>query len=250
MNNNNAYAIIWDVWEGNMATDEAIIEVKNLYKFYKAGDTYVHALDGVSFTINKGEFCAIIGPSGSGKSTLLNMLAGLEPPTRGEIIIAGKHIEKYTENQLVGFRRENTGFIFQSYNLIPTMNAVDNVSLPLMFRGMPKEERIKRAKHYLKLVGLENQMYHNGNAMSGGQQQRVGIARALAMDPKIIFADEPTGNLDTKTTMDVLQLMRNIVEKRGQTLIMVTHDKRIASYADRQIMIVDGKIAKEGEDIV
>ena len=250
MNNNNTYAIIWDVWEGDMATDEAIIEVKNLYKFYKAGDTNVHALDGVSFTINKGEFCAIIGPSGSGKSTLLNMLAGLEPPTRGKIIIDGKHIEKYTENQLVGFRRENTGFIFQSYNLIPTMNAVDNVSLPLMFRGMPKEERIKKAKHYLKLVGLENQMYHNGNAMSGGQQQRVGIARALAMDPKIIFADEPTGNLDTKTTMDVLQLMRNIVEKRGQTLIMVTHDKRIASYADRQIMIVDGKIAKEGEDIV
>ena len=229
-----------------MATDEAIIEVKNLYKFYKAGDTYVHALDGVSFTINKGEFCAIIGPSGSGKSTLLNMLAGLEPPTRGKIIIDGKHIEKYTENQLVGFRRENTGFIFQSYNLIPTMNAVDNVSLPLMFRGMPKEERIKRAKHYLKLVGLENQMYHNGNAMSGGQQQRVGIARALAMDPKIIFADEPTGNLDSKTSDEVMSLLKTMIKKYNQTLVMITHDETIAQMADRVIYIEDGKVVKGG----
>jgi len=222
---------------------EIIIEVKGLYKYYKAGNEYVHALDGVDFTIKRGEFCAIIGPSGSGKSTLLNMLAGLEKPTKGEIIIAGKHIEKLSENQLVAFRRENVGFIFQSYNLLQTMNALDNVALPLMFRGVAKKKRNDIAKNYLKLVGLEDHMYHKGNAMSGGQQQRVGIARALAVNPKIIFADEPTGNLDTKTTSEVLDLMREIVRTQKQTLIMVTHDPVIANFADRQIKIVDGKIS-------
>lgn len=226
----------------NIRKGETIIEVKNLFKFYKAGSEYVHALDGVDFRINRGEFCAIIGPSGSGKSTLLNMLAGLEKPTKGEIIIAGKHLENLNENQLVSFRRNNVGFIFQSYNLLQTMNAIDNVAMPLMFRGVSKKERIEKAKKYLKLVGLEKQMYQRGNAMSGGQQQRVGIARALAMDPKIIFADEPTGNLDSKTTMEVLNLMKEIVEKEEQTLIMVTHDPKIAGFADRQIRIVDGKI--------
>jgi ABC transporter related protein len=222
---------------------EIIIEVNGLYKYYKAGNEYVHALDGVDFTIKRGEFCAIIGPSGSGKSTLLNMLAGLEKPTKGEIIIAGKHIEKLSENQLVAFRRENVGFIFQSYNLLQTMNALDNVALPLMFRGVAKKKRNDIAKNYLKLVGLEDHMYHKGNAMSGGQQQRVGIARALAVNPKIIFADEPTGNLDTKTTSEVLDLMREIVRTQKQTLIMVTHDPVIANFADRQIKIVDGKIS-------
>jgi hypothetical protein len=222
---------------------DIIIEVKGLYKYYKAGNEYVHALDGVDFTIKRGEFCAIIGPSGSGKSTLLNMLAGLEKPTKGEIIIAGKHIEKLSENQLVAFRRENVGFIFQSYNLLQTMNALDNVALPLMFRGVAKKKRNDIAKNYLKLVGLEDHMYHKGNAMSGGQQQRVGIARALAVNPKIIFADEPTGNLDTKTTSEVLDLMREIVRTQKQTLIMVTHDPVIANFADRQIKIVDGKIS-------
>lgn len=222
---------------------DIIIEVKGLYKYYKAGNEYVHALDGVDFTIKRGEFCAIIGPSGSGKSTLLNMLAGLEKPTKGEIIIAGKHIEKLSENQLVAFRRENVGFIFQSYNLLQTMNALDNVALPLMFRGVAKKKRNDIAKNYLKLVGLEDHMYHKGNAMSGGQQQRVGIARALAVNPKIIFADEPTGNLDTKTTSEVLDLMHEIVRTQKQTLIMVTHDPVIANFADRQIKIVDGKIS-------
>ena len=222
---------------------EIIIEVNGLYKYYKAGNEYVHALDGVDFTIKRGEFCAIIGPSGSGKSTLLNMLAGLEKPTKGEIIIAGKHIEKLSENQLVAFRRENVGFIFQSYNLLQTMNALDNVALPLMFRGVAKKKRNDIAKNYLKLVGLEDHMYHKGNAMSGGQQQRVGIARALAVNPKIIFADEPTGNLDTKTTSEVLDLMHEIVRTQKQTLIMVTHDPVIANFADRQIKIVDGKIS-------
>nr|WP_252198489.1 ABC transporter ATP-binding protein [Clostridium sp. MCC353] len=221
-----------------------IIEVKDLYKIYRVGETKVYALNGVDFTMYKGEFCAIVGPSGSGKSTLLNMLAGLEKPTKGQIVIAKTHIEKMTENQLVAFRRKHVGFIFQSYNLLQTMNAVENVALPLSFRGIPKKIRNKKAVKYLKLVGLEKQMKHKANEMSGGQQQRVGIARALAVDPQIIFADEPTGNLDTKTTMEVLNLMRKVVREQNQTLVMVTHDNHIASYADRQFHIVDGKILK------
>ncbi|MEG0369348.1 MAG: ABC transporter ATP-binding protein, partial [Hungatella sp.] len=221
-----------------------MIQVKNLYKIYTVGETKVYALNGVDFTIYKGEFCAIVGPSGSGKSTLLNMLAGLEKPTRGEIVIAKTHIEKMTENQLVAFRRQQVGFIFQSYNLLQTMNAVENVALPLSFRGVPKKERNETAKKFLTLVGLAKQMKHKANEMSGGQQQRVGIARALAVSPQIIFADEPTGNLDSKTTMEVLELMRKVVRENHQTLIMVTHDNHIASFADRQFHIVDGKILK------
>ena len=230
-----------------MKETEKIIQVKNLYKIYKVGHTKVYALNGVDFSLNKGEFCAIVGPSGSGKSTLLNMLAGLEKPTKGQIVIAGTHIEKMTERQLVTFRREHVGFIFQSYNLIQTMNAVENVALPLTFRGVDKKTREEKAKKYLKLVGLEKQMKHMANEMSGGQQQRVGIARALAVDPQIIFADEPTGNLDSRTTMDVLKLMKQIVREEQQTLIMVTHDNHLASFADKQIHIVDGKITRIDE---
>ncbi len=221
-----------------------IIEVKNLYKIYRVGETKVYALGGVDFTMYKGEFCAIVGPSGSGKSTLLNMLAGLEKPTKGEIIIDRIHIEKMKENELVAFRRKRVGFIFQSYNLLKTLNAVENVALPLSFRGMPRRRRNEIARKYLKLVGLEKQMNHMANAMSGGQQQRVGIARALAVNPSIIFADEPTGNLDSKTTMEILKLMRRIVREQNQTLVMVTHDNHLASYADRQFHIVDGRIFK------
>ena len=221
-----------------------MIRVKNLYKIYKVGKNKVYALNGVDFTMYKGEFCAIVGPSGSGKSTLLNMLAGLEKPSKGEIVIAGKHMERMNENQLVGFRRENVGFIFQSYNLLQTLNAVENVALPLSFRGVPRKIRNEKAKKYLKLVGLEKQMKHMANEMSGGPQQRVGIARALVVKPKIIFADEPTGNLDSKTTMEILALMRRIVQEQNQTLVMVTHDNHLATYADRQFHIVDGKILK------
>ncbi|WP_333649046.1 ABC transporter ATP-binding protein [Lacrimispora sp.] len=221
-----------------------MIQVKDLYKVYQVGNTKVYALNGVDFTIYKGEFCAIVGPSGSGKSTLLNMMAGLEKPSKGEIVIAGKHIEKLSENHLVAFRRKHVGFIFQSYNLLKTMNAVENVALPLSFRGVPKKIRNEKAKEYIKLVGLEKQMKHLANEMSGGQQQRVGIARALASDPQIIFADEPTGNLDSKTTKEILNLMQRIVREQNQTLIMVTHDNYIAQFADRQFHIVDGKIFK------
>ena len=227
---------------------EVVIRVRDLYKVHRMGDTKVYALNGVDLDIRRGEFCAITGPSGSGKSTLLNMLAGLEHPSKGEIVIAGKHIEKLNEKQLVTFRRERVGFIFQSYNLIATMDAVENVALPLSFRGMGKAKRAKRAKEYLKLVGLERFMTHMPNQMSGGQQQRVGIARALAVDPQIIFADEPTGNLDSKTTMEVLKLMQTIVRERNQTLVMVTHDNNLATYADRIIKIIDGKIVSIEEN--
>lgn len=221
-----------------------IIQVKDLYKIYRVGTNKVRALNGVDFTMYQGEFCAIVGPSGSGKSTLLNMLAGLEKPTKGEIVIAGEHIEKMTENQLVAFRRGHVGFIFQSYNLLQTLNAVENVALPLSFRGVPKKIRNEKAKKYLKLVGLEKHMKHMANDMSGGQQQRVGIARALVVNPKIIFADEPTGNLDSRTTMEVLKLMQQIVREQNQTLVMVTHDNHLATFADRQFHIVDGKIVR------
>lgn len=223
---------------------KVVIEVKDLYKIFKVGSTKVRALNGVSFKVYEGEFCAIVGTSGSGKSTLLNMLAGLEKPTKGEIIIAGHHIERMNENTLVRFRRENVGFIFQSFNLLGTMNAVENVALPLSFRGMPKEMRMKKAMKMLKLVGLKNHANHKPNQMSGGQQQRVGMARALVVDPKIMFADEPTGNLDSKTSKNMMALMRKVVNEQKKTLVMVTHDDSLAAIADKVIRIVDGKIVK------
>lgn len=219
-----------------------VIRVKDLYKIYRVGETKVRALNGVDFEIYKGEFVAIVGTSGSGKSTLLNMLAGLEKPTKGQIIIGKTHMEKLTEKQLVAFRREKVGFIFQSYNLLNTMNAIENVALPLSFRGVSKKDRLKKAREFMSLVGVADQEKHMPNQMSGGQQQRVGIARALVVNPQIIFADEPTGNLDSKTTMEVLRLMQRIVREQQQTLVMVTHDNHLASYADRRIRIVDGKI--------
>ena len=219
-----------------------VIRVKNLYKIYKVGDIKVRALDGLDFDIYKGEFVAIVGASGSGKSTLLNMLAGLEKPTKGEIEIGKVHIEKMTERQLVSFRREKVGFIFQAYNLLNTMNALENVALPLSFRGVSRRLRLKEARKFMDLVGVGGQAKHMPNQMSGGQQQRVGIARALVVNPQIIFADEPTGNLDSKTTMEVLRLMQKIVREQNQTLVMVTHDNNLASYADRRIRIMDGRI--------
>ena len=225
-----------------------VIQVKNLKKIYYVGETSVHALNGVDFTIYKGEFCAIVGTSGSGKSTLLNMLAGLEKPSAGEIIIAGKRVEKMTESELVTFRREHVGFIFQSFNLMPTLNAIENVALPLTFRGMKKSEREKLARGALRLVGLNKTMFHRPTQMSGGQQQRVGVARALVLRPEIIFADEPTGNLDSVTSEEVMDLMRLIVEEQKMTLIMVTHDNHLATYADRIFRIIDGKIVSIEEN--
>lgn len=221
-----------------------VIEVKDLYKIYKVGASKVRALNGVDFKVYEGEFCAIVGTSGSGKSTLLNMLAGLEKPTKGEIVIAGHHIEKMNENKLVRFRRKNVGFIFQSFNLIGTMNAMENVALPLSFRGMSKDLRLKKAMKMLKLVGLKEHAFHKPNQMSGGQQQRVGMARALVVNPKIMFADEPTGNLDSRTSKEMMDLMRKVVNEQKKTLVMVTHDDSLAAIADKVIRIVDGRIVK------
>ena len=225
-------------------TREPAIQVKNLYKIFRVGNEKVRALNGVDLTIYKGEFCAIVGTSGSGKSTMLNMLAGLEKPTKGEVIVAGEHLEKMNENQLVKFRREHLGFIFQSFNLLGTMNAIENVALPLTFRGVDKKIREAKAVEILKLVGLPKHMKHRPNEMSGGQQQRVGVARALVLDPEIIFADEPTGNLDSKTSAEVLGLMRKVVTEKNQTMVMVTHDNHLAGFADRIFHIIDGKIVK------
>ena len=222
-----------------------LITIKDIYKIYNEGkESGVRALDGVSFEIHRGEFCAIVGTSGSGKSTLLNMLAGLERPTKGEVVINGSHIEKMGEDDLVRFRRENVGFIFQSFHLIGTMNALENVALPLMFRGEAPKSRLKKADRMLNLVGLSRHKKHMPNQMSGGQQQRVGVARALVADPAIIFADEPTGNLDSHTSEDVMRLMRKVVQEQGKTLVMVTHDDHLAEYADRVFHIIDGKIVK------
>ena len=225
-------------------TREPAIQVKNLYKIFRVGDEKVRALNGVDLTIYKGEFCAIVGTSGSGKSTMLNMLAGLEKPTKGEVVVAGQHLENMTENQLVKFRREKVGFIFQSFNLLGTMNAIENVALPLTFRGVDKKVREAKAVKMLKLVGLSKHMLHRPNEMSGGQQQRVGVARALVLDPEIIFADEPTGNLDSHTSAEVLGLTRKVVQEKNQTMVMVTHDNHLAGFADRIFHIIDGKIVK------
>ena len=223
---------------------DKVIEIKNLYKLYRVGDSVVRALNGVDFEIYEGEFCAIVGTSGSGKSTLLNMLAGLEKPTKGEVIIGGQHMETLNEDGLVKFRRENVGFIFQSFHLIGTMNALENVALPLSFRGEGRASRLKKADKMLDLVNLKKHKRHLPNQMSGGQQQRVGVARALDVDPKIIFADEPTGNLDSHTSEEVMTLMQRVVREQKKTLVMVTHDNHLATYADRIFHIIDGKIVK------
>ena len=218
----------------------SLLEIKNVKKNFGG----VEVLKDISLKVDKGEVLGIIGPSGSGKSTMLNMLAGLEKPTKGEVIVAGEHLEKMNENQLVKFRREHVGFIFQSFNLLGTMNAIENVALPLTFRGVDKKIREAKAVEMLKLVGLSKHMKHRPNEMSGGQQQRVGVARALVLDPEIIFADEPTGNLDSKTSAEVLGLMRKVVTEKNQTMVMVTHDNHLAGFADRIFHIIDGKIVK------
>lgn len=223
---------------------EPIITISNLSKIYRVGEEKVIALENINLVINKGEFCCFLGTSGSGKSTLLNVLAGLEKPTRGNIRIKNVNIEKLNEKKLAAFRQDNIGFIFQAYNLVNYLNAVENVSLPLMFKGVSKKERTKKAVELLKAVGLPKHLRHKPTQMSGGQQQRVGIARAFVTNPDIVFADEPTGNLDSKTSMEVLDLMTGLAKTNNQTLIMVTHDVNIAKRADRIIYILDGRIEK------
>lgn len=225
-----------------MQTNEALIQTVDLKKIFVLGSDKVYALNGVNLSIKKGDICAVLGTSGSGKSTLLNMLAGLDKPSGGKIIIGGHRIDEMNEKQLVAFRQKYTGFVFQSYNLIPSMTALENVAMPLMFRGVDKKEREERALEMLRLVGLENRKNHKPAEMSGGQQQRVGIARAFVSNPRIIFADEPTGNLDSKTTAQVMNLIKELVHENHQTMVLVTHDESVAKYADCVIRMTDGEI--------
>jgi len=222
----------------------AIITLDDVYRVYRMGTERIFAVNGVSLTIEEGEICCLQGPSGSGKSTILHMLAGLDKPSKGSIVIGKTHIEKLSENQLALFRQRYIGFIFQSYYLIPTLTALENVAMPLTFCGIPRSKRIKKAKELLEAVGLKERMKHRPSQMSGGQQQRVSIARAFANNPKVIFADEPTGNLDTATTYEMMNLMTQMAKERNQTLVVVTHDTEIAGYASRIVRIRDGKIEK------
>ena len=223
---------------------ESIIRIRDVKKIYQMGSEQIHAIDGISMNIYQGEVCCLLGKSGSGKSTLLNLIAGLEKPTEGKIIFHKKHIERMDEDQLADFRRQYVGFVFQSYNLLPTLTALENVTLPLIFKGIPKKEREERAMEMLKAVGLEERAKHKPFEMSGGQQQRVSIARAFVNDPPVVFADEPTGNLDTKTTYEMMDLITGMAKKNKQTLVIVTHDLELAEYADRIVMLQDGKIEK------
>ena len=219
---------------------ESRLEVINLKKYYGKNENIVKAVDGVSLKIEDGKFTAIIGTSGSGKSTLLYCMAGLDKPTDGTVILDGKNIYDYNDEELSEIRRKKFGFIFQSFNLIPVINVYDNIILPILLDGSkPDEEYINSI---IKAVGLEEQIKKFPNELSGGQQQRVAIARALSNKPAIIFADEPTGNLDSKTTQDVMSLLKNTVKEFNRTLLMITHDQSIADSADRIITISDGKI--------
>ena len=223
---------------------EPVLRLKQVRKVYPMGKEKVVAVNNVSMDVAQGEICCLLGKSGCGKSTLLNMMAGLEKPTRGEIIFFKRHIERMNEDQLAKFRREYVGFVFQSYNLLSTMTALENVALPLVFRKVPKKERDERAMALLEAVGLGERANHKPNEMSGGQQQRVSIARAFINDPQVVFADEPTGNLDTKTTIEMMELIMSLVRKNNQTLVLVTHDLELADYCETIVHLSDGKVER------
>lgn len=227
---------------------DPLIRTVHVRKVYRMGEERVIALDDVSLDIYKGEFVCFLGTSGSGKSTFLNMVAGLEKPTKGEIWIGKVPIHKLNENDVTLFRQKNIGFIFQAYHLIPSMNALENAEFPLTLRGVGKKAREKAARQALESVGLKGYEKRLPSQMSGGQQQRVGIARAMVGNPKIIFADEPTGNLDSHTTLEVMNIIRRSIREHGQTLILVTHDRGIAEFADKIVTISDGLIINEEDN--
>jgi len=220
-----------------------MIKISHLTKIYKNIDVETTALNDVSFEIKKGEFVAIMGPSGSGKSTLMHILGALDLPTSGTYILDKQNIGKLNEDELADIRNKKIGFIFQSYNLLPRITALQNVMLPMTYAGISKEIRSEAAKKYLKMVGLENRMSHTSSQLSGGQQQRVAIARGLAMNPSILLADEPTGNLATVQGEEIMEIFQKLY-KQGHTIIMITHELNIAKYAKRIIKILDGKIVK------
>ena len=221
---------------------EPLIELRNVRKIYRMGDEKIVALDSVSLTFERGKIYCLLGTSGSGKSTMLNLMAGLERPTKGEIVFNKKRIERLSEKELALFRQKYIGFVFQSYNLLSTLTALENVTLPLIFRKTRRRKRNKAAREMLKAVGLGDRARHRPAELSGGQQQRVCIARAFVNKPQVVFADEPTGNLDTKTTFEMMELITSIARQNNQTLIIVTHDVEISSYADQIIHLRDGRI--------
>lgn len=221
-----------------------IIEIKDVQKQYQVGESVIRAVDGIDLTVQKGEFVCISGRSGSGKSTLLSLLAGLESPTEGEVALLGAHMERMSEKQRSRFRREHIGFVFQSYNLLPQFCSWENVAMPLQIRGVPLKERKEQALEVLDLVGLRSHAEHKPTELSGGQQQRIGIARAIINRPDIVFADEPTGNLDTKTGQEVMELLERIFREWGTTFLLVSHDEEMPRYTDREVHLRDGKIDK------
>ena len=221
---------------------ESLFKLENVRKIYPMGDERIVALDDISLEFHKGQIYCLLGTSGSGKSTLLNLIAGLEKPTSGSIFFKGLPLENLTEAQLAIYRQRYVGFVFQSYNLLPALTALENVTLPLIFRRVPKKLRSQKAKEMLAAVGLGDRGRHKPSELSGGQQQRVSIARAFVNNPEVIFADEPTGNLDTKTTLEMMNLITGIARQHNQTLLIVTHDLEIADYADQIIKIKDGGI--------
>jgi len=221
-----------------------MLKLVNIVKIYNTGSVSFKALKGISLEVKAGEFVSIIGPSGSGKSTLMNIIGCLDTPTSGYYYFEGVEISDFTENQLAEIRNKKIGFIFQQFNLIPRLNAYENVELPLVYRGMDIKERRRRVEKALEQVGLSNWYYHKPTELSGGQQQRVAIARALAGDPQLILADEPTGNLDTNTGNEVLKILKDL-NKNGRTIVLITHDLEVAESANRIISIRDGKIAEE-----
>lgn len=221
-----------------------IITIEHIAKIYQVGMEEVHALRDVSLTIDKNEYVAIMGPSGSGKSTLMNILGCLDTPTKGLYTFTGSNVSDMNDNELAAIRNREIGFVFQTFNLLPRSNALHNVELPLIYAGIAKEERRERAKQALEKVGLENRMDHRPNELSGGQRQRVAVARALVTEPSIILADEPTGNLDTKTGEDIMALFENLYSQ-GNTIILVTHEEYIAEHANRIIRLRDGLVEKD-----
>ncbi|MBE6822499.1 MAG: ABC transporter ATP-binding protein [Ruminococcaceae bacterium] len=220
---------------------ENLITVSNVYKIYNKMENEVRALDGISFSISQGEFIAIVGPSGSGKSTLMNILGCLDTPTSGEYFLNGQNVAGLNEKKLTYIRNREIGFVFQSFNLVPGLDALENVELPLLYRGMPREERRRLAQSALEQVGLAERMHHKPSQMSGGQQQRVAIARAIAARPPIILADEPTGNLDSKSGASIMEILKAL-NTEGETVILITHDNNIAHTAGRMLKIQDGRM--------
>ena len=221
-----------------------LIEVRNVYKIYNPGENEVHALDGISVTIDRGEFVAIVGHSGSGKSTFMNMLGCLDSPTSGDYFLDGVNVAGMTDDELSDIRNQQIGFIFQGFNLIPSLTAQENVELPLIYRGIPKAEREALSREALAQVGMGERMTHKPSELSGGQQQRVAIARAIAARPPIIMADEPTGNLDTRSGEDVMRILHEL-NAGGRTIVLITHDNDIARQATRAIRIIDGKVVSD-----